>query len=44
MNISNEVKVSKNCLFCKIGDETGTVWAELPQHHPEVKENVVLFL
>ena len=31
-------------MFCIIGDETGTVWAELPQHHPDVKVNVVIFL
>ena len=31
-------------LFCEIGDETGVVWAELPQLNPDVKTNVVVFL
>lgn len=31
-------------LFCTIGDETGVVWAELPQYHPDIKTNVTLFL
>lgn len=44
MEISNDVEVNKGCIFCVIGDDTGTVWAELPQHHPDVKINVVVFL
>lgn len=44
IEIGNSIQVSKGNLFCIIGDDTGVVWAELPQHHADVKENVVVFL
>ena len=44
MDIFPDIEVSKNSILCVIGDETGIVWAELPQHNPDVKSNVVLHL